>query len=403
MTGADSLRGSRRQYRRARVDPEKQEQKRRKARGHRNGQGITRTRATAAVLPAVGTTGRPMVRARIEDVAREAGVSPKTVSRVLNNEPNVRDEMRQRIQAAVAALGYRPNPSARSLASNRAFLIALLYDNPSPHYVMEVQQGVLEACDAHQYNMMVRPLASAAPDFVERVDTLISQFRLDGLVLTPPITDHAALLDLLRARGIPWASISPKNPAEGIGATLDERSASCEIVQHLASLGHRRIAHITGHSQHGASAWRLLGYRDGLEQAGLPYAPELVVEGRFSFDSGVAGGRQLFSLEHRPTAIFGANDDTAAGVLWAAAERGLVVPRDVSVCGFDDIPLSRQVWPALTTVRQPSQDMGRIAAMQLLRAIKSGKPSQMVSVPFTLRLRQSTGEAPRRVRAGRRE
>jgi LacI family transcriptional regulator len=112
----------------------------------------------------------------------------------------------------------------------------------------------------------------------------------------------------------------------------------------------------------------------------------------------VAGARRLFALEHRPTAIFGANDDTAAGVLWAAAERGLRVPKDVSVCGFDDIPLSRQVWPALTTVRQPSQDMGRIAAMQLLRTIKSGKPGQMVSVPYTLRLRQSTGVAPRRIR-----
>lgn len=343
------------------------------------------------------------MRPRIEDVAREAGVSPKTVSRVLNNEPNVRDEMRQRIQAAMNALGYRPNPSARSLASNRAFLIALLYDNPSPHYVMEVQQGALEACDAHQYNMMIRPLVSDAPDFVERVDALISQFRLDGLLLTPPITDHEALLDLLRTHKVPWASISPKNYAEGVGATLDERSASREIVQHLAALGHRRIAHITGHPRHGASVWRLRGYRDGLEQAHLPYDPELVVEGQFSFDSGVAGARRLFALEHRPTAIFGANDDTAAGILWAAAERGLEVPRDVSVCGFDDVPLAQQVWPALTTVRQPSQDMGRIAATQLLRTIKGGKPGQMVSVPYTLRLRRSTATAPKRARPARTE
>lgn len=341
------------------------------------------------------------MRARIEDVARQAGASCKTVARVLNNEPNVRAEMRLRILAAVEALGYRPNPSARCLASNRAFLLALLYDNPSPHYVMEVQQGALEACDAHQYSMMVRPLASGAHDFVERADALISQFRLDGLLVTPPISDHVALLELLRTRGVPWASISPKNFMEGVGATLDERSASCDMVQHLASLGHRRIAHITGHPKHGGSVWRLRGYRDGLEQAHLAYDPELVVKGRFSFDSGVAGGRRLFALELRPTAIFAANDDTAAGVLWAAAERGLVVPKDVSVCGFDDIPLSRQVWPALTTVRQPSQDMGRIAAMQLLHSIKGGEPGQMVSVPYTLRLRQSTGVVPKRTRPGR--
>jgi LacI family transcriptional regulator len=236
---------------------------------------------------------------------------------------------------------------------------------------------------------------------VERVDVLISQFRLDGLLLTPPICDHVALLDLLRDRGVPWASISPKNYGEGVGATLNERAASSEMVQHLVSLGHRRIAHITGHPTHGGSVWRLRGYRDGLEMAHLPYDPELVVEGRFSFDSGVAGARRLFALEHRPTAIFGANDDTAAGILWAAAERGLDVPVDVSVCGFDDIPLSRQVWPALTTVRQPSQDMGQIAATQLLRTIKSGKPGQMVSVPYTLQLRQSTGTVPKRIRPGR--
>lgn len=338
---------------------------------------------------------------RIEDVARKAGASSKTVSRVLNNEPNVSDDMRQRILAAVASLGYRPNPSARSLASNRAFLIALLYDNPSPHYVMEVQQGVLEACDANQYSMMLRPLASDAPDFVARVDTLLSQFRMDGLILTPPISDHAALLRLLRSRSIPWASISPKNYAKGVGATLDERSASCEMVQHLASLGHRRIAHITGHPKHGGSARRLLGYQDGLAQAHLEFDPELVVEGWFSFDSGVAGGRRLLALEQRPTAIFAANDDTATGVLWAAAERGLDVPKDVSVCGFDDTPLSRQVWPALTTVRQPSQEMGRIAAMQLLSIIKSGESGQMVSLPYTLRLRKSTGAVPKRTRPGR--
>jgi len=339
------------------------------------------------------------MRIRIEDVARRAGVSPKTVSRVLNNEPNVREALRERTLAAVKALGYRPNPSARSLASNRSFLVALLYDNPSPYYVMEVQNGVLDACDEHRYSMMVRPLLSSAPDFLERVDALVSQFRPDGLVLTPPIADHAKLLALLQSRGMPCARISPKSRHRGVGATLDERSAAREMVRHLVSLGHRRIAHITGHHSHGASGWRLLGYRDGLAQAGLPFDPALVVEGLFSFDSGVAAARQLFALRRRPTAIFAGNDDTAAGVMWAAAEHGLSIPGDVSVCGFDDTPLSRQVWPALTTVCQPSRDMGRIATQQLLRTIEGGAEGDMVSVPFTLQLRRSTGAAPVRVRA----
>ncbi|MDO1528395.1 LacI family DNA-binding transcriptional regulator [Fulvimonas sp. R45] len=342
------------------------------------------------------------MRTRIEDVARRAGVSPKTVSRVLNNEPNVREALRERILEAVKALGYRPNPSARSLASQRSFLVALLYDNPSPYYVMEVQGGVLDACDAQRYSMMVRPLPSGAPDFLERVEALLSQFRPDGLVLTPPIADHVALLALLAARGVPHARISPENRDAGVGATLDERAAAREMVRHLVALGHRRIAHITGHHAHGASGWRLRGYREGLAQAHLPYDPALVVEGLFSFDSGVAAAGRLFALRRRPTAVFAGNDDTAAGVMWAAAERGLAVPRDVSVCGFDDTPLSRQVWPSLTTVCQPSQDMGRIATQQLLRAIEGNAEGAMVSVPFALRLRRSTGPAPQR-RRGRRD
>ncbi|HET8555386.1 MAG TPA: LacI family DNA-binding transcriptional regulator [Rhodanobacteraceae bacterium] len=333
------------------------------------------------------------MRVRIEDVARCVGVSSKTVSRVLNNEPNVRPAMRERIMEAVKTLGYQPNASARSLASSRSFLIALLYDNPSPYYMMEVQNGVLEACDARRYSMMVRPLPSEAPDFLDRVDALLSQFQPDGLVMTPPITDHAGLLERLHMRGVPYARISPKNREQGVGATLDERAAACEMVCHLASLGHRRIAHVTGHPAHGASGWRLLGYRDGLDRAGLPHDPELVVEGLFSFESGVAAARRLLALPQRPTAVFAGNDDTAAGVLWAAAAQGLSVPDDLSVCGFDDTPLSRQVWPSLTTVCQPSQDMGRIAAQQLLRAI-DGAEGRVVSVPYALRLRQSTGPAP---------
>lgn len=147
---------------------------------------------------------------RIEDVARWVGVSPKTVSRVLNDEPNVSDAMRGRVLEGLKALDYWPNRSARSLASHRSFLIALLYDNPSPHYVMEVQKGVLDACDAGHYSMMVRPLQFEAADFLKQVDMLVLQSRPDGLVLTPPICDHAPLIDLLQSRGVPFASISPK-------------------------------------------------------------------------------------------------------------------------------------------------------------------------------------------------
>jgi len=175
---------------------------------------------------------------------------------------------------------------------------------------------------------------------------------------------------------------------------MDEPRAAREMMEHLFGFGHRRIAHVIGHPAHGASGWRLAGYRESLEKAGIPYDQSLVVEGDFSFGSGVAAARKLFSLAELPTAVFAANDDMAAGVIWAAGENGLAVPGDVSVCGFDDTPISRQIWPALTTIRQPSREMGRIACLQLLDVLRGRGEGELVQVPFTLKVRESTG--PRR-------
>ncbi|HWU75092.1 MAG TPA: LacI family DNA-binding transcriptional regulator [Rhodanobacter sp.] len=337
------------------------------------------------------------MRVRLEDVARNAGVSPKTVSRVLNDEANVSDTTRQRVLAAMEAMDYRPLSSARSLAGNRSFLVAMLYDNndnPASTYLAEVQDGVLEACDTHRYNMMVRPLRMRGDDFGKRLDALISDHHPDGVVLTPPITDYLPLLKQLRERQVTYASVSPLQTRDTIGVTMDEEQAAATLVRHLLELGHRRIAHVVGIRDHGASRWRLAGYRAAMAAAGLPDDPELVVQGEFTFGSGVIAARQLLALESRPTAVFAANDDMATGVMWAASEAGLKVPQDLSVCGFDDIPLARQLWPALTTVRQPSREMGRLAAMQLLEVLRGRSPGDMVQVPFALQLRESTGPVP---------
>jgi LacI family transcriptional regulator len=237
---------------------------------------------------------------------------------------------------------------------------------------MEVQAGVLEACEAQHYSMMVQPLVSAAPDFVERIEDILSRHRPDGLILTPPLTDHAQLLASLRRHDIPFASIAPRYPKGCIGVMLDEREAAATMVEHLVTLGHRRIAHILGDPKHGASVWRLAGYRDGLKQAGLKENPAYMIQGRFSFESGVAAARQLLALRQRPTAIFAADDDMAVGAIWAASEAGVPVPGEVSICGFDDTNIAAQVWPPLTTVHQPVREMGRRATEQLLQRV-SGK------------------------------
>ncbi len=334
------------------------------------------------------------MRATIEDVASASGTSKKTVSRVLNNEPNVRESMRERVLAAMSALKYRPLASARSLATNRSFLIGLLYDNLSPSYIMEVQAGVLEACEAQHYSMMVRPLVSTADDFVERVEDMLSRHRPDGLILTPPITDHAKLLDSLRKHAVPFASIAPRHPKRSVGVMLNEREAAAAMVAHLVALGHRRIAHIIGDQKHGGGVWRLAGFRDGLKHAGLNEAPAYMVQGEFSFESGVAATRKLLALKRRPTAIFAADDDMAAGAIWAAAEAGVSVPDELSICGFDDTTIAAQTWPPLTTVHQPVREMGKRATQELLRVVSGKGDATMVEVGYEMRIRTSTAAPP---------
>lgn len=336
-----------------------------------------------------------MSRVTINDVARASDTSKKTVSRVLNQEPGVRKEVRDRVMAAVAELNYRPLASARSLASNRSFMIGLLYDNLSPSYVMEVQAGVQEACEAHQYSMMVQPLDSKARDFMERVEGILWRHRPDGLILTPPITDHPALLRHLRATGLPFASIAPHKSKGIAGVILQEREAAAAMVDHLVALGHRRIAHIIGDPKHGAGVWRLAGYRDGLKRAGIAERADYMVQGQFSFESGVKAARQLLRLKQRPTAIFAADDDMAVGAIWAAAEAGVQVPGDVSICGFDDTTIATRVWLLLTTVHQPVRDMGKRATEELLLGLLGKGEPRMVEVDYQMRLRASTAPAPR--------
>jgi len=360
------------------------------------------------------------LKVRIEDVAAAAGVSMKTVSRVLNREPNVREDTRVRVQSAVDKLKYTPSLSARSLAGNKSYLIALLYNNPSANYLMEIMGGVLEACELEQYSMMNCPLeiefagceysagCEADPSsmmncpliiderkLIASFESLVARSQPDGVVLTPPITDSPALLKRLAELEIPYASISPKQQSRG-GVDMNETRAAADMVDHLVSLGHRRIAHIVGHPAHGASGWRLTGYRQGLEKAGLRFDSELVVPGEFSFESGVLAAEKLFSLRKRPTAVFAANDDMAAGVIRVALEHKLRVPEDVSVCGFDDTPMSRYIFPALTTVHQPAHDMGRLATLELLASIRTPESGRMLHIPYALEVRRSTGPAPKK-------
>ena len=311
----------------------------------------------------------------IKDVARHAGVSLKTVSRVINHEAAVRNETREKVERAIAQLGYRPDPSARSLRSTHSFAIGLVYDNPNAHYVIDMQNGVLSACRERGFGLQIHPCDSSSPKLAEELVALVKRARLAGLVLAPPMSEQAPLIDTLKAHDIAFVRIisSREDPHDGVPCVyIDDRHAAYAITEHLIQLGHTRIGFLWGEPHHRSSPERYQGYADALKDYGIPLNKKLVLPGRYAFDDGFRGARKLLALKEkeRPTAIFGSNDEIAAGVLAAARSIGLDVPWDLSIAGFEDSPFSKQAWPALTTARQSTEEVGRHATLRLIRSLQ---------------------------------
>ncbi len=309
-------------------------------------------------------------RNTISDVAKAAGVSIKTVSRVLNKERYVRAATRDKVEAAMAAMAFSPSIAARSLAGHRSHQIALIYDNHSPYYIHAIQEGVWARCRDEDVRMLAQPADVASKTIVAEVGGLIDETRVDGIILSSPVTDCAPVLEELERRGIPFVRISPgTNHALTSSVYMDDAQAADDMTTHLINLGHRVIGFVVGHPNHMASEQRLFGYRRALDRAGIPYEPGLVHPGEFDFASGVAAAHALLSYPRRPTAIFASNDDMAAGVLTVAHAKGLRLPEDLSVAGFDDTPLAQLVWPPLTTIRQPTRDLAYAAASLLFEKV----------------------------------
>ncbi|MFC3814250.1 LacI family DNA-binding transcriptional regulator [Lysobacter sp. GCM10012299] len=320
-----------------------------------------------------------MRRPTIKDVAERAEVSLKTVSRVINDEPSVQASTRARVQRAIDDLGYQPDPSARSLRSAQNYALGLVYDNPNPYYVIAVQNGVLSVCRETGYGLQIHPCDSSSPNLASELIDLVQHSRLAGLVLAPPMSERNELVTELVAHGIRLVRIvsAAADPQDGSACIyVDDRDAAYEITEHLIQLGHSRIGFLWGGKSHGSSWERYKGYEDALREYGITLDPDLVVEGDYSFDDGFRGARRLFALADRPTAIFGSNDEIAAGVLAAAKSSGMNVPYDLSIAGFEDSPFSKQSWPALTTAKQATQEIARHAAHRLLQEIREHAPSK---------------------------
>lgn len=337
--------------------------------------------------------------ATIHDVARHAGVSLMTVSRVVNDSPQVSAATRERVRASIAVLGFVPSRTARGLRSRRSLWIALVFQRAGGEargdasYVVELQEGVLRRCQEAGYHAAVEVLGAGPHEAAQQLRELVQQLAPDGVLLSPPLSSDGALLAQLRALHVPFACIAPRRAAGPEPCVLmDDRAAARQMTSYLLSLGHRRIGFVRGHPQHAASAQRLAGYRAALREWSIALAGELVVPGDFTFDGGRRAAAQLLDRgPGRPTAIFASNDESAAGCLAEAHGRGLRVPEDLSVTGFDDTYVAAMLYPPLTTVRQSIREMGYAATSQLLGLVDGAQVETPVRVAHRLVERQSAG------------
>ncbi|BCV37400.1 MULTISPECIES: LacI family DNA-binding transcriptional regulator [Shewanella] len=309
------------------------------------------------------------MKVTINDVAKYAGVSIKTVSRVTNNEPSVKQATIDKVNAAIKALNYQPNLAARNLAATSSYVIGFVYDNPNAYYIIDMQNGILSACRDKGYELLIHPCDAKADGICEQLTTMVKHARLAGLVLTPPLSEDPKVLSALDAIGANYVRIMAGDRVladTGLAVLVNDRSGAVAITQHLIDLGHRQIAFLSGDYQHQSTKERLEGYRQALRDNGLDESPELIVEGEYSFESGVEGAKKLLKKANRPSAIVACNDEIAAGALFAARLEGVDIPTELSIVGFEDSPFSRQTWPKLTTVHQPNGKIAQIATELLI-------------------------------------
>lgn len=309
----------------------------------------------------------PRRRPTINDVARLANVSKKTVSRVINQSPFVNKETRERIETVIKDLGYAPDPVARGLASRRSYLIGLIYDNPNPQHVIDTQQGILDIIRGSGLELVVHPCNRRDKEFLNGVRGFVDRQKLAGVILPSSVSEDEDLVAVLRELDTPYVRIAsvPLDEPEHSIVTNDAEGAR-QAAEHLAGLGHKIIAHVSGPDTFRSSHERRSGFIDGLKTAGLALDKKYDLRAGYTFQSGVESGRRLMAMQTRPTAVFCGNDEMAAGVCQAIRETGLEIGKDVSVVGFDDSPLASRMWPALTTVLLPIRASGRMASVRLI-------------------------------------
>jgi LacI family transcriptional regulator len=329
----------------------------------------------------------------ILDVARHAGVSPMTASRVINANPRVAQALRERVQASVQALGYRPNLAGRSLRTAGSARIGVLYSNPSAAYLNELMLGLLEQSSLSGAQILVEKCGGIAS---QRAATeRLLEAGVDGVILPPPLCDSAQTLRELDSRGIHVVAVATGAPVPGVSSVrIDDYQGARTMTRHLLDLGHRRIGFVQGDPAHTPAQARRQAFLDTMAEAGLEVPDSHLATGMFTYRSGLEAARDLLALQPRPTALFCSNDDMAAAAMAVAHGMSLRIPGQLTIVGFDDTPMATTLWPELTTIRQPVTAMGKAAItliLEELRARRSGRarvPTDQV-LKYSLVKRQS--------------
>lgn len=315
----------------------------------------------------------------IQDVARRAGVSPMTVSRVINDEKNVREATREAVQAAVRELNYAPNPAARSLARADPTHVGVLYSNPSAAYLSKFLLGALEE-SRRAGAQLVLDSCDEDPAEERAAAERLAVNGVEGVILPAPLSEAAHVLEVFEQAGVPVVRVAAGRMAEpGLNVRVDDQAAAYDVTRHLLDLGHRRIGFIQGHPNQSASDERRRGFLRALEEAGVDPASAPVEQGYFTYRSGFEAAERLLAAAPDLTAIFASNDDMAAAAVNVAHIKGLRVPQDLSVVGFDDTAIATTVWPELTTVRQPIEAMAGAALELLIGELRARRAGETIA------------------------
>ncbi len=339
----------------------------------------------------------------IVDIAISAGVSIRTVSRVISGSSCVNTKTRQRVEAEIARAAFQPNRRARAMAAGRSFLVGVIESSDNPVVVGELQSGLLTVASAAGYEIVVHPVPANNSDPAANVLDFVRRSRVDGVIVLPPISELEQVAGQLRGMGLPAVGVAAAG-IPGYPAVLlsDEEGAAAQVVQHLVAKGHRKIALVTGPSTQLSSQKREAGFRAALRRSGLSLAASHRVQGDYSYESGRKAGDCLLEDPDPPTAVFSCSDLMAAGLIGAALKRGLTLPRDLSVVGFGDSSLASIVWPPLTSVRLPCGDLGCRAMDRLLALIDGradGPRDEIVRLSLVSRASTDSPATPRTLKS----